>query len=50
MERIGWPSFAFEFVSLEKTIKEVDKVSLRKASQALDIPVKIIEEKKELIS
>ena len=30
--------------------KEVDKVSLRKASQALDIPVKIIEENKDLIS
>ena len=50
MERIGWPSFAFEFASLEETIKEVDKVSLKKASQALDIPVKINEENKDLIS
>ena len=46
MERIGCPSFAFEFVSLEETIKEVNKLSIKKASQTLDIPVKIIKENK----
>ena len=50
MERIGCPSFAFEFVSLEETIKEVNKLSFKKASQTLDIPVKIIKENKDLIS
>ena len=50
MERIGCPSFAFEFVSLEETIKEVNKLSIKKASQTLDIPVKIIKENKDLIS
>ena len=50
MERIGRPSLAFEFVSLEETIKEVINQVLKKASQALDIPVKIIKENKDLIS
>ena len=50
MERIGYPSFAFEFVSLEETVKEVNKLSIKKASQTLDIPVKIIKENKDLIS
>ena len=44
MERIECPSFAFEFVSLEGTIKEGNKLSIIKASQTLDIPVKIIKE------
>ena len=50
MERIGCPSFAFEFVSLEETIKEVNKLSIEKASQTLDIHVKIIKGNKDLIS
>ena len=49
MKRIGWPSFAFEVVSLEEKIKEVNKLSI-KASQALDVLVKIIKENKDLIS
>ena len=50
METIGCPSFAFEFVSLVETIKEVNNLSIKKGSQTLDIPVKIIEENKDLIS
>ena len=50
MERIGCPSFAFEFVSLEETIKEVNKLSSKKASQTLNILAKIIKENKALIS
>ena len=50
MEKIGCPSFAFEFVTLEETIKEVNKLSIKKVSQALDIPVKIVKENKNLIS
>ena len=41
MEKIECPS-AFKFVSLEETIKEVNKLSIKKASQTLDIRVKII--------
>ena len=39
----------FEFASLEEIIKEVNKLSIKKASQTLDIPVKIIKENKDLI-
>ena len=42
--------FALEFVSLEETIKEVNKLSVKKASQTLDIHVKIIKENKDLVS
>ena len=48
--KIGCPSFAFEFVSLVETIKEVNNLSIKKGSQTLNIPVKIIEENKDLIS
>ena len=50
MERIECPSFAFKFVSLEETIKEGNKLSIKKASQTLDIPVKIIKENEDLVS
>ena len=50
IERTRRPSFAFAFVSSEETIKEVNKLSIKKASQALDIPVKMIKENKDLIS
>ena len=50
METIGSPSFAFEFVSSAERIKEINKLSIKKGSQTLDIPVKIIEENKDLIS
>ena len=33
--RIECPSFAFEFASVEETIKEVHKLSIKKASQTL---------------
>ena len=35
---------------MEETIKKVNKLSFKKASQTLDIPVKIIKENKDLIS
>ena len=50
MEWIGCPSFAFKFVSLEETVKEVNKLSFKKVFQTLDISVKIIKENKDLIS
>ena len=50
MERIGCPSFAFEFVPLEEKNKKVNKISIKKTFQTLDIPVEIINENKDLIS
>ena len=42
VERIRCPSFAFEFVLLEEAIKEVNNLSIKKASKTLYIAVKII--------
>ena len=38
-KRVGCPSFSFKFVSLEETIKKINKLSIKK-------PLKIIKEKK----
>ena len=40
----GLPKFSFHFVTLQETLKEVALLSNKKASQASDIPVKIITE------
>ena len=39
------PKFSFHFVTLEETLKEVALLSDKKASQASDGPVKMIEKK-----
>ena len=44
------PKFSFRFVSLNKTLNEVNKLNRKKASQATDMPVKIIKENKDVIS
>ena len=50
MREKGLPKFSFHFVTLGETLKEVALLSDRKASQASDIPVKIIKEKRDLIA
>ena len=42
--------FAFHFVTLEETLKEVALLSNKKASQASNIPVKVIKENRGLIA
>ena len=44
MKEKGLPKFSFYFVTLEETLKEVALISDKTASQASDIPVKIIKE------
>ena len=44
------PKCSFHFVTLEETLKEVALLSDKKASQPLDIPVKIIKENPDLIA
>ena len=44
------PKFSFRFVSLNETLNGVNKLNRKKASQASDIPVKIIKENKDVIS
>ena len=46
----GQPKFNFHFATLEETLKEVAVLSDKKASQASDIPVKIIKENRDLIA
>ena len=42
------PKFSFRFVSLNETLNGVNKLNRKKASQATDIPVKIIKENKDV--
>ena len=49
MEIIECPSFPFEFVSLKETIKEVNKLSIKKSfPDTRCIAAKIIKESKDL--
>ena len=48
MREKGLPKFSFHLVTLEETLKEVALLSDKKASQASDIPVKIIKENRDL--
>ena len=50
MREKGLPKFSFHLLTLEETFKEVALLSDRKASQASDIPVKIIKEIRDLIA
>ena len=50
IERIGCRGFALEFVWLEETIKEVNKLSIKKASEALHTSANTIKENNDLIS
>ena len=49
MEKLGNPSFIFEFTSYEEIIKEVNSLKIRKASQKVDIPVRIIKENIDIV-
>ena len=50
MREKGLPKFSFHLVTLEETLKEVALLSNKKASQASDIPVKIMKENWDLIA
>ena len=50
MREKGLPKFRFHLVTLEETFKEVALLSDKKASQASDIPVKIVKENRDLIA
>ena len=50
MERLGNPIFGFDYISYEKTVKEVRNLKIRKISQKSDIPVRIIKENIDIVS
>ena len=44
MEKVGKLTFNFKFTSHEATEKETNNLKIKKASEKLDIPLKIIKE------
>ena len=50
MEKLGSPTFGFDFTSYEKLVKEVNNLKIRKVSQKADIPVRIIKENIDVVS
>ena len=50
MEKLGNPTFSFDFTWYEETVKEVNTLKIRKVSQKTDISVRIIEENIDITS
>ena len=50
MEKLGNPSFGFEFISHEEIVNEFSNLKVRKVSQKTDIFVKVIEENIDIVS
>ena len=44
MGKLGNPTFCFDFILYEETVKEVNNLKSKNVSQKVDIPVKIVEE------
>ena len=50
MKNLGNLTFSFNFISHEDTVKELNKLKNKKASQKTDIPIKIVKENVDIIS
>ena len=50
MEKLGNPTFGFDFTSYEETVKEVNNLKIRKVSQKTDIPIRNIKENIDIVS
>ena len=50
MEKLGNPTFGFDFTSYEETVKEVNNLKIRKVSHKTDIPIRIIKENIDIVS
>ena len=50
MEKLGNPTFGFDFTSHEETVKEVNNLKIRRVSPKTDIPVRIIKENIDTVS
>ena len=48
MSKLDNPSFHFEYTSLDQTLKELEKLDPKKASQVNDIIIKVIKENKDI--
>ena len=49
IEKLGNPTFGFDFTSYEEIVKEANNLKSRKLSQKTDIPVKIIKENIDIV-
>ena len=50
MEKLGNPTFGFDFTLYEETLKEVSNSKSRKISHKTGIPVKIVKENIDIVS
>ena len=49
MSKLDNPNFHFEYISLDKKLKELGKLDPKKASQVNHIPVKVIKEHNNIV-
>ena len=50
MSKLHNPSFNFEYTALDQTLKELEKLEPKKASQVNDILVKVIKENIDIVA
>ena len=50
MKNLGNFTFSFNFITHDDTVKELNKLESKKASQKTDIPIKIVKENVGIIS
>ena len=50
MEKLCNPTFGFDFIWYEETVKEVNNLKIRKVSQKTDIPMRIVKENINIVS
>ena len=49
MKNLGNFTFSFNFITLNNTVEERNKLKSKKASQKTDIPIKIVKENVDII-
>ena len=50
MSKLHNPNFNFEYTALDQTLKELEKLKPKKASQVNDILVKVIKENIDIVA
>ena len=50
MSKIDNSNFHFQYASLDQTLKKVQKLDPKKASQVNDIPIEVIKENKDIVA
>ena len=50
MKNLGNFTYSFNFISHDDTVRELNKLKSKKASQKTDIPIKVVKENVDIIS